>query len=214
MNRLQPIRLLPARERSASVLRTAILTKEVPEGTIIKLEEIASKLEVSHTPVREALQILAREGLIKLSPNKGAKILAITPQVIHEHYETRRVLECAAIATVCLNNADTTEIEMAFKQSEEALKAQAYSNYANFNQAFHMAIWSAANNTKMKAILSELSNGLSMGKNITEKQYAHISIKEHALILEAILTKDAALAEKRMSDHITRSMKDVLTRFD
>jgi len=214
MPHLQPIKLLPARERIASILRKAILSKEIEKSSVIKLEEISSQLGVSLTPVREAFQILARDGLIKLTPNKGAEVLAITPKFIQDHYETRRILECAAITSVCLNRADTAEIENAHKQSREALEVQDFSDYTNFNQAFHMAIWAAADNLKIQTLLSELWNGLSMGKNTTEKEYAQISIKEHAQILEAILLHDAGLAQQRMSNHITRSMQNMLTRFD
>lgn len=75
MNQLQPLKLLPMRERIASVLRKAILTREIQEGTIVTLDGVASQLEVSNTPVREAFQILARDGFIKLRHNKGAEVL-------------------------------------------------------------------------------------------------------------------------------------------
>jgi len=214
MNSLQPIKLLPARERVASVLRKAILSKEMPEGSIITLEGIASQLEVSNTPVREAFQILARDGLIKLRPNKGAEILGVTPKTIKDHYETRAILERAAAAAVCRNGADISEIESAHRNSKEALDAGDSKSYSNFNQAFHMAIWTASGNDKVKALLSEMWNGLSMGHKVTEEEYAHISITEHEKILEAILARNEDLAKKRMNAHIVRSMENILTHFD
>lgn len=214
MNNLRPIRLLPARERVASVLRKAILSKEITVGTSIRLEDVASQLGVSHTPVREAFQILARDGLIKLQPNKCAEVLTITPKFIRDHYETRRILECAAISIVCTNGCNTKEIENAHRQCESSLKSQDYSDYTHFNQAFHMAIWTASDNQKIKHLLSELWNGLSIAKNITETENAKASMIEHAQILEAILARDVNLAKKRMSDHLIRSMNNILTRFE
>ncbi|MEM1486002.1 GntR family transcriptional regulator [Oscillospiraceae bacterium PP1C4] len=214
MNNLQPIRLLPARERVASVLRKAILSREMPEGSIITLEGISSQLEVSNTPVREAFQILARDGLIKQRPNKGAEVLGISPKFIRDHYETRAILEREAAASVCRNGSDTTEIENAYYRAKEALETGDSTNYSNYNQAFHMAIWSAADNNKIRTLLSEMWNGLSMGHKVTEEQYARISIMEHEKILQAILARNESLAKELMNAHIIRSMENILTRFN
>lgn len=213
MNNLKPIRLLPARERVASVLRKAILSKELEEGSIITLESIASQLEVSITPVREAFQMLAREGMIKLRPNKGAEVMGISRKFIQDHYETRAVLESACARAVCRNGADITDVENAYNKSKEALDAGDASGYSNYNQAFHFALWSAAGNDKIKDLLAEMWNGLSMGHKVTEEEYAKISIAEHKLILDALQSRDAAEAEKRMYSHITRSLENILTHF-
>jgi len=68
---LKPIQLLPARERVASALRKAIISKQISEGEVLALETTAQELGVSVTPVREAFQILSRDGLIDLKQNKG-----------------------------------------------------------------------------------------------------------------------------------------------
>ena len=69
---LKPIKLLPARERVASALRKAIISKSIPEGAELTLENTAQELGVSVTPVREAFQILARDGLLEVKQNKCA----------------------------------------------------------------------------------------------------------------------------------------------
>lgn len=213
MNSLKPIKLLPARERVASVLRKAILSKELGEGAVITLDGIASQLEVSNTPVREAFQILAREGLIKQRPNKGAEVQGISRKFIQDHYETRAVLEACCARMMCKNGADAGAVENAHYKSEEALRAGNSSSYSNYNQAFHFAIWEAAGNDKIKALLAEMWNGLSMGHKVTEEEYARISIAEHKEILDAILAGDAGNAEARMYSHIMRSLENILTNF-
>ena len=72
---LKPIKLLPARERVASALRKAIISKSIPEGAELTLENTAQELGVSVTPVREAFQILARDGLLEVKQNKCAIVL-------------------------------------------------------------------------------------------------------------------------------------------
>ena len=214
MSSLRPIKLLPARERVSAALREAILRNELSVNQEITLEGIAEQLGVSITPVREAFQILAADGLIKLRPNKGAIVLGITKETIRDHYETRALLEAEAAARVCVNNSDITDIVNAYEQSEEAVKNFNSKEYSNYNQAFHYAIWDASGNKKMESILSSMWNGLSMGHKVTEDAYARISCDEHRGIVEAIKAKDAETARKRMNAHILRSLENILTHYE
>lgn len=70
---LKPIKMLPARERVAAALRKAIISRQITEGEVLTLENTAQELGVSITPVREAFQILERDGLIDLKQNKGER---------------------------------------------------------------------------------------------------------------------------------------------
>lgn len=211
MTNLKPIMLLPARERVAAALRKAILSCELQEGEELTLENIAVQLQVSSTPVREAFQILARDGLIKLRPNKGAMVLGVNEKTIRDHYTTRAILEREAAAMVCQNNADISGIVAAYEQALEAMQTNNAKEYSNYNQAFHVAIWTAAGNEKIKSLLSSMWNGLSMGHKVTEEDYAKISMSEHKLIIEALIARDANLAKALMDAHIVRSMQNILT---
>lgn len=75
MSLLKPIVMPSAKQKVASELRKAILSRKLKEGEVLSLESIATQLNVSITPVREAFQILDRDGLIKLRQNKGAMYL-------------------------------------------------------------------------------------------------------------------------------------------
>ncbi len=211
MTNLKPIKLLPAREQVASALRKAILSRELQEGAELTLESVAAQLQVSSTPVREALQILSRDGLIRLRPNKGAIVLGINEKTIRNHYETRAVLEREAAALVCRNNADISGIINAYEQAAEALNQNNAKDYSNYNQSFHVEIWSASGNDTMKTLLSSLWNGLSMGHKVTEEDYAHLSIQEHKQILDALIDRDEMRAKELMNAHIIRSMENILT---
>lgn len=212
MSSLKPIILLPARERVASAIRQAILRRELKENQEITLEEMAGKLGVSITPVREAFQVLDGEGLIHLRPNKGAIVLGINENTIRDHFEIRAVLEAEAAMKVCNNHADLTDIISAFESSKIALKEH-NGDYSNCNQAFHYGIWDASGNVKIKLILSGLWNGLSMGYNTTESAYAKISFDEHENILNAIKNRNAKLAGDLMKKHINRSYENIMTNY-
>ena len=94
---LNPIQMLPARDRVAAALREAILSHQFAEGEELTLKDTAAQLGVSSTPIREAFQMLAREGLIELRPNRGAIVLGMNEKRLRDHYETRAALERAAM---------------------------------------------------------------------------------------------------------------------
>lgn len=213
MKQLGRVKMLPAREQVASILRKAILSRELEEGQEITLEGIASQVGVSSMPVREAFQILATDGLIKLRLNKGAVVLGINRKTIQDHYETRALLEAEAAAKCCQEGKDLSAVRSAHELGEQALKDNDASEYSYYNQTFHMEIWNCAGNEKIKNILSSLWNGLSMGHKVTQEEYARISVAEHEQILQAIERHDAEVARKTMYAHIYRSMENILTRY-
>lgn len=198
----------------ASNLRRAIWFRELKEGDSITLDGIANQLGVSSTPVREAFQILASDGLLQLRPNKGAIVLGITRKTIIDHYEARAILERECAAAVCRNNADISDIIDAFEMARSSLEKSDSRGYSDYNQAFHNAIWTAAGNDKIKSLLASMWNGLSMGHKITEDEYAQISNREHQMIVEAIRSRNESLARDLMNKHIHRSMENILTRFE
>ena len=210
---LKPIKLLPARERVASALRKAIIGRQIEEGEVLTLENTAQELGVSVTPVREAFQILARDGLIELKQNKGAVVLGVNEKTLREHYQIRAALEAEACRLCCTQDADLSGIENVLTAIERFVKKGDYDNYSNLNQSFHMEIWMAAGNEKMKNMLSELWNGLSTGRQTTEAEYARRSMKEHQEILRLLKEKDAEGAYKAMHRHIERSLEDMLTEY-
>lgn len=213
MNHLGRIKLLPAREQVASVLRKAIISRELTEGQELTLEDVARQVGVSSMPVREAFQILDSEGLIKLRPNKGAVVLGINEKTIIDHFETRALLEGEMAARASRPEVDISAIEAVNEEAEQALARQVFTHYGDQNQAFHYAIWEAGNNEKMRNILSQLWNGLAIGRDVTKADYARKSHQEHQEILAAIRTRSAGKAKELMEQHIIRSMNDILTRF-
>ncbi len=210
---LKPIKLLPARERVASALRKAIISKSIPTGAELTLETTAQELGVSVTPVREAFQILARDGLLEVKQNKCAVVLGVTEKTIREHYQLRAALEGAACRLVCENGADLSEIKNCVDTAEEALARLQADKYTDYNQSFHFEIWQACGNEKMQKAISELWNGLSLGMNMSELDYALKSHAEHKRIYAALEARDGLAARDEMEKHIYRSMEDALTYY-
>ena len=200
MNGLKPIKIPSAKEKVASELRKAILSRKMKEGEILSLDSVATQLNVSITPVREAFQILARDGLIKLRQNKGAIVLGITDTYIREHYQLRAILESACAGLAAEEGVDISGIRDSYEESKAALENGDYSQYASQNREFHSEIWAAAGNKKMENM-------------VTEQEYAKISIEEHGRIMDAIAAGDGERAKKEMYAHIMRSRDDMLTYY-
>lgn len=117
---------------------------------------------MSVTPVREAFQILARDGLLEVKQNKCAIVLGVTEKRFGA-LPAARCLGRTACMLCCQNNADLSKIKNCVDTAEEALSHQQAGNYTDYNQSFHFEIWEASGNEKMRNLLSELWNGLSIG---------------------------------------------------
>lgn len=211
LSNLRPIEMLPARERVASALRKAIMSQEFRKGDELSIDKVASMLGISATPVREAYQMLSQEGLIKLRPNKGAIVIGMNEKWVRDHFGVRAVLEAEAARLCALNADDISSIELIVTKSGNLIENGDYSSYADLNQAFHLAIWNLCGNDKLRVMVSNLWNGLSLGARVTVEDYARISITEHIEIFHRIEAKDGEGAYKLMHRHIDRSMESMLT---
>lgn len=210
---IQPINLLPAREQVASYLRKAIFRKEIETGTVLTLEETARRMGVSVTPVREALQLLSSQGLVRLRPNKGAVVLGMSTKNIRDHYAVRALLEGEAAYLAAQEETDISGIEAVYKDMKRSLAEKNYSAYKDYNESFHMAIWKACGNEKLEHLAANLWSGLSMGYLVTEEEYAKISSIEHDELMQALRAHDGKRARALMVAHMKRSMEDVLTNY-
>lgn len=213
MTGLRPIKIPSAKEKVAAEIRKAILSKQLDEGEPLTLESVASQLNVSITPVREAFQVLARDGLIQLRQNRGAVVLGVTETYIKEHYQFRAILESEAAKIASEPQTDISAIIDCYEIACDSIKKNDISNYADENRNFHYEIWTAAGNGKLRDALSDLWNGLSLGNMVSEAEYASVSIQEHGIILNAIRSNDAQKAYTEMYQHIMRSRDDMLTHY-
>lgn len=209
------IQMLPAREQVASALRSAIHSGEIEKGQSLTLDSVGELVGVSRTPVREAFQILANEGLLELRQNKCAIVKGVSVKAIRDHYEMRILLETEAVRRACENMTEQVilELKAACLQGEAAKLSKDTDAFNIANQAFHMVIWKAADSEKLTSFLSLLWNGLSMNRIVTAQDYAILSQQEHEEILENIINKNYDGACECMKNHIIRSMNSKLADF-
>lgn len=215
MINLKKVQMLPAREQVASILRSSILSGGISKGQSITLDSVGEQVGMSRTPVREAFQILANEGLLELRQNRCAIVKGISIEAIKDHYEMRILLETEALRRACQHMNDETlkAIQTVNKQGQRAKEAGDTEAYNLANQAFHMTIWEAADSEKLKSFLSLLWNGLSMNRLVTAQEYAGISLADHNKIVEQLEKKDYEGACETMRQHIIYSMNSTLANY-
>lgn len=211
---MESMELLPARVRITAILKKALFSGEYKSGDELSLTDIASKLGVSRTPVREAFQALEAEGLIELRMNKGAIVKPIDEKYITDHYEMRSLLESEAAARAAKNGMpDADPLIEKLMDIQKRMESLSTSEYENLNFDVHSSIWTAADNMRLYKMLANLWNGPSIGFTSPKLEHYIKSTQEHIDILTAIRNHDAKKARKEMEQHTERSMNNILKSF-
>ncbi len=198
-----------AHEYVREVLRRAILSGDIPGGSRLVQAELATTLEVSTTPVREALRDLASEGLIQFDPHRGAVVSELSGEELREIYEIRRLLEPLAMrqAVPNLSEAVLSRLRDLHQQMErEPHSAQ----WVDENRAFHMAVYEEAATPRLAAIIRGLQDASVMYIGASIKDVAGLrdnANRDHAAILEALENHDVEAAVEAVLEHLQVSLR-------
>ena len=208
---MEQLSMMPARVRIAAEMRKAIYAGEYKSGDELSLTEVAEKLGISRTPVREAFQELEAEGLITLRMNRGAVVNTIDRKFVRDIFEMRRLLESDAVDRAAKNGMETEKLLERLYDLRDHIAEVSRSEYAQLNQDIHTAVWEAADNHQLKKYLLEMWNGPSVAGTPEEVlEHYRNSTFEHISILQFIRDGMAEEARRAMELHITRSMANML----
>jgi len=205
-------------ERIAHIIRKAILSGSLPPGEHIRERSLAEELQISRTPVREALFILQGEGLVDLSHKRGARVAHITSSDIRQIYSLRRVLEAHA-ARSAAEHHDRVKLAMV----AEALDAQQQLppdasplEQAQADLAFHEAIAAASGSKLLYTVAHQV-----LAVTVTHRsRYAYSAAdaqrvwRQHRAILNALESGNADMAESLMLKHVDQSTRLALKHLD
>lgn len=207
---LKPIKIAPAREQVAQVLRQAILGGDYEPGELLTLDSVAQLVGVSRTPVREAFQILAAEDLIELRPNRGAVVIGLSPEVVADHFDMRILLEGEAVYRACKNGLDLKLLERYCDEGRLAVKYNEIRRFTRSNELLHSAITEAAGSEKLKSFLSQLWAGTAVTQAVSKEIYMEEAQKEHEELLAVLKLRDPEKAREVMRKHLQRSKENAL----
>lgn len=194
-------------------LREAILTGRARPNERLIEAELADRLQVSRTPIRESLQRLAAEGLV-VSRRRGWVVLEHTSVEIREIYEARAALEgyCARLAAQRATDAQLKEIA-SLHHPKRNLKSSRQ-HLVEINDGFHDAILAAAQNERLADMIRRNRSYYFTFRiaQLYSDEEADASIAGHQAIVRALLQRDANRAEREMRAHIDLALAVILAK--
>jgi DNA-binding GntR family transcriptional regulator len=175
--------------RAADEIRGAILSGALLPGTRIKQQELAARLCVSRQPVRKALLLLQREGLVSIEPGRIATVASLDRRFIADVYEFREVIDGPVAASVAkLSAPDLSHLDEIVARGREAVRLRSLRRLIELDIAFHSALYEAANNQVLIAVMRDQWNHIRrvMAMVLGETSYRNRVWDEHTAILQAI----------------------------
>ena len=205
---------LPLRDVVFNTLRQAILRGELKPGERLMEIQLANKLGVSRTPIREAIRKLELEGLVLMIPRRGAEVAEITEKSLRDVLEVRGALEELAVKLACqkITDAQIQELRVAEKEFELALQSGDVTTYAEADVKFHDVIYIATDNQRLIQLLSNLREQMYRYRvEYLKREEAHETLLiEHKRIIETIAKRDMDAAVDAVCQHIDNQVSAVI----
>ena len=189
-----------------------ILSGELPPGSDHLETELAAKLGLSRTPVREAALILQALGLLEVRPRKGVRIATISAKDLDEIYDILAELEGLAarrVAEARATDADIVDLTSAICRMEATVDAENREPWAEADRAFHATIVRLCRNPRLSRVVEALNDQIHRARAITLhlRPAPHESNAEHRQILDAIIAGDGGAAQSLVHAHRRRAGK-------
>ena len=195
-------------DRAHDRLRDAILSNQLPPGTQLSVPELARQLNISRSPVREAVQRLIYEGLAVHVPRRGAEVIEIQVEDLRQLYVVRELLEglAARLATEKLDAAGLQELRKILADHEKVVDAGDEAAHIDLDMAYHRLIRERAGNSHLNSILNGIQGKAHLAQHHLwrgENGPRH-ALEEHKRILEAMASGNPDAAEREARAHIAR----------
>jgi DNA-binding GntR family transcriptional regulator len=179
-------------------LRERILSNDIRPGTRLVMRDVANQYRASDIPVREALRMLERDGLVETAPYRGARVTTLTAKEVKETYFIRSHLESIAtgLAAERITDAELTELDSLMAAMREAVDAQDGPTFSDLNQEFHRRIVASCGNDMLRELTMDIwqrHSGFQRVFRMVPERLA-ISQHEHEGIMDAVRDHDAERA--------------------
>lgn len=196
------------------ILKQRIITQAMKPGEPINEGSLSQQLDLSTTPIREAIQRLERESFIENIPGKGNFVSNITIQDLRELFEIREMLECEAIkraATKC-DPEKVAEIRRTFERSRKSSLNGSHRQFSA-GEHIHIFIFESLGNQRLLEIYRRLHDHIARHRNFffsdTHEGRPEKSYREHLEILDALAAQDPARCDHAMRAHLRNSLEYV-----
>lgn len=192
----------------AARLRDRIFAGELLPGAFLDEVALATQMEISRTPLREALKVLTAEGLVRHEPRRGCFVNQVTEQDLDEIFPVIALLEgrCAFEAARNATDADLATLQILHDKLNRHAKARRINEYYTANFAIHEAIITLANNRWLAQVIGDLRKIVKLARlqQLHAPGRLEQSLSEHMAVFAALKARDAEGAEAAMRTHLTR----------
>lgn len=210
---------LPLRDVVFNTLRKAILRGELKPGERLMEIQLANKLGVSRTPIREAIRKLELEGLVLMIPRKGAEVAQITEKNMQDVLEVRKALEELSVQLACerITPEQVEEMKLAAEEFRKVLKSGDVTKIAEADVKFHDVIFAATNNQRLVTLLNNLREQMYRFRveYLKQKECYPQLLEEHEKLIALISGGNVEEACEIMGRHIDNqasTVSDVIRR--
>jgi DNA-binding GntR family transcriptional regulator len=191
-----------------SRLRDHIVEGNIPDGGRVLERELCELLGISRTPLREALKVLAAEGLVELLPNRGARVRALSEHDLRELFDVMGGLEALAGRLACENitDAEVSEIERLHHEMYGFYLHRDMHNYFRVNQLIHRRIVEASRNTALQAAYGTIAGRIRRVRYTANFARDHArwgeAMREHETILDALRRRAGSDLSEILFNHL------------
>ena len=187
----------------AELLRQRIFNRELAPGSWIDELKLAEEYGISRTPLREALKVLATEGLVTMTVRRGAYVTEVSDSDLVDVYHLLALLESDAAEVVATKATDAQirELQALHNELEKAVKNR--ERFFEINETFHMRLLEIANNRWRDQMVADLRKVMKLNRHNSLLKSGRIeeSLLEHRAIMAALVARDAAETAQRMREH-------------
>ncbi|MCC2632323.1 MAG: transcriptional regulator, GntR family-like protein [Ramlibacter sp.] len=196
-------------EEVAELLRQRIFRRELEPGGWIDEVKLSQEYGISRTPLREALKVLAAEGLVTMKVRRGAYVTEVSEQDLAEVYHLLSLLESDAAAVVAqrASDAELKELQDLHKELESA--AGDRERFFALNERFHMRLLELAGNRWRNQMVADLRKVMKLNRHNSLLKAGRVeeSLQEHRVVMEALARRDAEDVRRRMQEHFSNGLE-------
>ena len=196
-------------EQVAEQLRQRIFRRELEPGSWIDEVKIAQEFGISRTPLREALKVLAAEGLVTMKVRRGAYVTEVSRSDLADVYHLLSLLESDAVGVVAQRATEEQLKELQILHKELEAATRDHDRFFALNERFHMRILEIAGNRWRDQMVADLRKVMKLNRHASLLKSGRIkeSLAEHRAIMEALVKRDVEKASRRMQEHFSNGLE-------
>ncbi|MFG6449600.1 GntR family transcriptional regulator [Roseateles sp. BYS180W] len=210
------LRQRPLYEEVAEQLRQRILGRQLEPGSWIDEQALCAQLGISRTPLREALKVLASEGLVTMKPRRGAYVTEMSERDVREAYQLLGLLEADAAAQMAAKASDSQLQELSALHAELAVQAHDRDRFFAANERFHLRLVELEGNRWRQQFITELRRVMTLNRHHSLFLQGRLaeSLREHEALMVALQARDAKACHLLMRAHFENGLNAATAAID